>query len=47
MQALIKGGVDIIEIPQTDLLPLIRKDPDTSVKVIDRVGTQAIYRIIT
>ncbi len=45
MQALIKGEVDIIEIPQTDLLPLIRKDPNISVKVIDRVGTQAIYRM--
>ena len=28
VQALIKGEVDIIEIPQTDLLPLIRKDPN-------------------
>src|SRR4030095_8025265 len=34
VQALIKGEVDIIEIPQTDLLPLIRKDPNTAVKVI-------------
>ncbi len=30
VQALIKGEVDIIEIPQTDLLPLIRKDPNIS-----------------
>ena len=45
VQALIKGEVDIIEIPQTDLLPLIRKDPNITVKVIDRVGTQAIYRM--
>ncbi|MCX6635671.1 MAG: ABC transporter substrate-binding protein, partial [Acidobacteria bacterium] len=45
VQALIKGEVDIIEIPQTDLLPLIRKDPNTAVRVIDRVGTQAIYRM--
>ena len=45
VQALIKGEVDIIEIPQTDLLPLVRKDPNITVKVIDRVGTQAIYRM--
>jgi len=45
VQALIKGEVDIIEIPQTDLLPLIRKDPNITVKVIDRVGTQAVYRM--
>jgi peptide/nickel transport system substrate-binding protein len=45
VQALIKGEVDIIEIPQTDLLPFLRKDPNTAVKVIDRVGTQAIYRM--
>ena len=45
VQALVKGEVDIIEIPQTDLLPLIRKDPNITVKVIDRVGTQAIYRM--
>jgi peptide/nickel transport system substrate-binding protein len=45
VQALIKGEVDIIEIPQTDLLPLIRKDSNITVKVIDRVGTQAVYRM--
>ena len=27
------------------LLPLIRKDPNITVKVIDRIGTQAIYRM--
>ena len=44
VQALIKGEVDIIEIPQTDLLPLVRKDPNITVKVIDRVGTQGVFR---
>jgi peptide/nickel transport system substrate-binding protein len=44
VQALIKGEVDIIEIPQTDLLPLMTRDPNVTVKVIDRVGTQAVMR---
>lgn len=44
VQALIKGEVDVIEIPQTDLLPLLRRDPNVVVKVIDRVGTQAVFR---
>src|SRR4030095_5116681 len=44
VQALIKGEVDIIEIPQTDLLPLMTRDPTMAVKVIDRVGTQAVMR---
>ena len=44
VQALIKGEVDIIEIPQTDLLPLLRRDPNVVVKVIDRIGTQAVLR---
>ncbi len=43
-QALIKGEVDIIEIPTTDLLPLMKKAGNIVIKVIDRVGTQPIMR---
>jgi peptide/nickel transport system substrate-binding protein len=43
-QALIKGEVDIIEIPTTDLLPLMKKAGNIVITVIDRVGTQPILR---
>ena len=43
-QALIKGEVDIIEIPTTDHLPLMKKAGNINIKVIDRVGTQAVLR---
>jgi peptide/nickel transport system substrate-binding protein len=43
-QALIKGEVDIIEIPTTDHLPLMKKAGSINIKVIDRVGTQAVLR---
>ena len=36
VQALVKGEVDIIEIPPTDFLPMLRGDPNITVKVIDR-----------
>jgi peptide/nickel transport system substrate-binding protein len=44
VQALANGEVDAIEIPSPDLLPVLRKNPDIVVKVIDHVGTQAIMR---
>ena len=43
-QALIKGEIDIIEIPTTDLLPLMRRAGGITITVIDRVGTQPILR---
>ena len=44
-QALIRAEVDAIEIPTSDLLPLMKKDPNIEVRVIDRIGTQAIFRV--
>ncbi|MBI1777314.1 MAG: ABC transporter substrate-binding protein [Proteobacteria bacterium] len=43
-QALIRGEVDMIEIPTPDLLPLMRKEGNITIKVIDRIGTQAVFR---
>jgi peptide/nickel transport system substrate-binding protein len=43
-QALAAGEVDMVEIPSGDLLPVLRKNPDVVVRVIDPVGTQAIMR---
>jgi peptide/nickel transport system substrate-binding protein len=43
-QALANGEVDIIEIPASDLLPVLRSNPNVEVKVIDPVGTQGIIR---
>ena len=44
IQALINGEADIMEIPPTDLLPLLEKAPNVVLKVIDRIGTQAMIR---
>jgi peptide/nickel transport system substrate-binding protein len=44
-QALIRNEVDIIEIPTTDLLPLMKREAGIEVRVIDRIGTQGIFRI--
>ena len=43
-QALIRGEGDIMEIPPTDLLPILAKDPNVTLQVIDKTGTQAIIR---
>ena len=43
-QALIRGEGDIIEIPPTDLIPVLEKDSNIVLKVIDKTGTQAIIR---
>jgi peptide/nickel transport system substrate-binding protein len=43
-QALIKGEVDVIEIPTTDHLPLMKRAGNITIQVIDRVGTQPILR---
>jgi peptide/nickel transport system substrate-binding protein len=44
VQALVTGEVDMIEIPPADFLPILQASPDITVKVIDRIGTQAIMR---
>src|SRR5258708_6370115 len=43
-QALIRGEVDMIEIPTTDMLPLMRKEGHIVIKVIDKIGTQGVMR---
>ena len=43
-QALIRGEVDMIEIPAPDLLPLMKKDRGITLKVIDVLGAQTVLR---
>ena len=42
--ALQSGEVDWWEQPTTDLLPLLRKNPDVTVDIIDTLGYQAVLR---
>jgi peptide/nickel transport system substrate-binding protein len=42
--ALQSGEVDWWEQPTTDLLPLLRKDPNITVDIIDTLGYQAVLR---
>ena len=42
--ALQSGEVDWWEQPTTDLLPLLRKDPNINVEIIDTLGYQAVLR---
>jgi len=44
VQALANGEVDMIEIPAADLLPVLAKNPNVEIKVIDRIGAQAVMR---
>ncbi len=44
VQALANGEVDMIEIPAPDLLPVLAKNPNVELKVIDRIGAQAVMR---
>jgi len=44
VQALANGEVDMIEIPAADLLPVLAKNPNVELKVIDRIGAQAVMR---
>ena len=43
-QALIRGEGDVMEIPPTDLIPILQKDSNVVLQVIDKTGTQAIIR---
>jgi peptide/nickel transport system substrate-binding protein len=43
-QALIKGEVDAYEIPPIDLLPMLKRDPNIVVKVLDNLGTIGVIR---
>lgn len=43
VQALLRGEVDVVEIPPVDLLPLLKKDPNVTVKVLDQMGSQGFF----
>ena len=43
-QALLKGEVDAFEQPTYDLLPLLQKDPNIVVKVLDKLGKMGHLR---
>jgi peptide/nickel transport system substrate-binding protein len=43
VQALVQGGIDAIELPLVDLLPVLRKSPDVVVRVLDTMGSQATF----
>jgi len=43
VQALVRGEIDVIELPLVDLLPVLRRSPDVVVKVQDPLGSQAFY----
>jgi peptide/nickel transport system substrate-binding protein len=45
VNALIRGEVDTLEAPPIDLLPLLRKSPDVTITVHDRLGNQAMLRM--
>jgi len=42
-QALIRGEIDAIELPLVDLLPVLKKSPDITIKVLDTMGSQAFF----
>ena len=43
-QALIRGEVDIVEQPQADLVPMLKKDKNITVAVMDDMGWQGVAR---
>jgi peptide/nickel transport system substrate-binding protein len=44
VQAMIRGEVDFLEIAPTDLIPLLEKDPNIVVRVINKAGSRAVLR---
>jgi len=42
--ALNAGEVDYIEVPQADLVPILQKNPDVVVKLVNKVGSMVIIR---
>ena len=42
--ALDKGEVDMLEVPQADLVPILRKNPNVVVKSINALGSMVIIR---
>ena len=47
VQALIRGEVDVVEIPAVDLLPLLKKAPNVKVEVMDKLGSQSFFMLNT
>jgi peptide/nickel transport system substrate-binding protein len=47
VQALIRGEVDVIEIPPVELLPLLKRSPNIKVSVLDTMGSQSFFRFNT
>jgi peptide/nickel transport system substrate-binding protein len=45
VQALQRGEVDVLDLPLVDLLPVLRKSPDITVKVLDTLGSQMAFLI--
>jgi len=45
IQALNRGQIDFIEVPQVDLLPLLKANKDVRVEDMSPLGTQGILRI--
>jgi peptide/nickel transport system substrate-binding protein len=43
-QALLNGEMDAYEIPPIDLLPIMRKDTNIVVRVLNRIGNQGVMR---
>ena len=44
VQALLKGEVDILEQPATDLIPTMKKDTNVTLKILDPFGTIGMLR---
>ncbi len=42
-QALLRGEIDVIELPLADLIPVLRRSPDIVVRVQDTLGSQAFF----
>lgn len=45
VQALIRGEVDVVEIPAVDLLPLLKRAPNVKVQVMDQMGSQGFFML--
>ncbi len=45
VQALIRGEVDVVEIPAVDLLPLLKRAPNVKVEVMDKLGSQSFFML--
>ncbi len=44
MNALVNGEVDLWETPAVDMVPLLRRNPDVKIEIIDPLGTQGWLR---